>query len=63
MRIGALLALDRDRQPLRRGIEIVDPQDGVARLGQALDGSEPRAALSGHGRNGAQRRSCMRPPS
>ena len=36
MRIRPLLALDRDRQPVRRGVELGDPEDGVARLGLAV---------------------------
>ena len=45
MRIGTLLTLDRDRQTLRRGVEIADPQDGVARLGQAFDSLERTRGL------------------
>ena len=38
MGVRPLLALDRERQPVGRRVEIDDPQDGVARLGLGLDG-------------------------
>jgi hypothetical protein len=44
MRIRALLALDRQRQPVGRRLELAHAQDGVARLGQGLDGG-----ADGHG--------------
>ena len=45
------------RQPVRRGVEIGDAQDGVARLGLGMDGGADRhrARLGGHGaQDGAQ---------
>ena len=53
MRIGALLALDRERQAVGRGVELAHAQDGMTRLGQGFDGGADRHG-EGSGRHGAQ---------
>ena len=71
MRVRALLALDRERQALGRGVEFAHAQDGVTRLGQGrrrTRGPAWRCAQAGTARRMAPSRSfcsgvISRPPS
>ena len=47
MRVGALLALDRERQPVGRRLELAHAQDGVTRLGQGLGRRRGRGMAKG----------------